>query len=56
MGQFNNTISNTVNVVYAIIRATIVIRSSMEESRWINTEAFFWREESCFPMLGRLFI
>eukprot|EP00090_Calanus_glacialis_P001598 TRINITY_DN11160_c0_g1_i6.p1 TRINITY_DN11160_c0_g1~~TRINITY_DN11160_c0_g1_i6.p1 ORF type:complete len:197 (-),score=60.21 TRINITY_DN11160_c0_g1_i6:99-689(-) len=51
MGQFNNTITNTVNIVYAVNRDTIVIRSSMEESRWINTEAFFWREESCFPRL-----
>ena len=54
MGQFNNTITNTVNIVYAIKRDTIVIRSSMEESRWINTEAFFWREKSCFPRIGRL--
>ena len=53
MGQFNNTITNSVNYVYAINRDTIMIRSSMEESRWINTEAFFWREESCFPMFGR---
>ena len=56
MGQFNNTITDTVNIVYAINRDTIMIRSSMEESRWLNTEAFFWTEESCFPMLGRLFI
>jgi hypothetical protein len=53
MGQFKNTNSNSVILVYAINRDTIVIRSSMEESQWINTEAFFWREESCFPRLGR---
>jgi len=23
----------------------------MEESKWNNVEAFFWREESCFPWL-----
>ena len=56
MGQFNNTITNTVNMVYAINKNTIMIRSSMEESRWFNTEAFFWREEFCFPRMGRLLI
>eukprot|EP00091_Calanus_sinicus_P017418 TRINITY_DN37649_c0_g1_i1.p1 TRINITY_DN37649_c0_g1~~TRINITY_DN37649_c0_g1_i1.p1 ORF type:complete len:205 (+),score=59.50 TRINITY_DN37649_c0_g1_i1:116-730(+) len=51
MGQLNNTITRTVDHVYAVTMDTIMIRSSMEESRWINTEAFFWREKSCFPML-----
>ena len=52
MGQFNNTLTNTVNMVYAINSDTIVIRSSMEHSSWSNTETFFWREKSCFPSLG----
>jgi len=51
MGQFNNTLTNTVNMVYAINSDTIVIRSSMEHSSWSNTETFFWREKSCFPSL-----
>ena len=56
MGQFNNTITNTVNTIYAINRDTIMVRSNIEQSRWRNIEAFFWRNESCFPWLGRFYI
>ena len=52
MGQFNNTITKTTNMIYAINKDTLVIRSNMEKSRWINTETFFWRDETCFPLLG----
>merc|ERR1711892_921672 len=51
MGQFNNTITKTTNMIYAINKDTLVIRSNMEKSRWINTETFFWRDETCFPLL-----
>ena len=54
MGQFNNNITNMVNTVYAINRDTVMVRSNMEEKRWISTEAFFWRDESCFPWLGKI--
>ena len=55
IGHLNNNISNMVNIVYAINRDTIMVRSNMEESRWSSTETFFWRDESCFPWLGRFY-
>jgi hypothetical protein len=54
MGQFINNITNMVNTVYAINRDTVMVRSNIEEKRWINTEALFWRDESCFPWLGKI--
>jgi len=51
MGQFNNSITNTINMVFAINRDTLVIRNNMEQSTWSNAETFFWREETCFPFL-----
>merc|ERR1712002_543991 len=51
MGQFNNSITNTINMVFAINRDTLVIRNNMEHSTWSNAETFFWREETCFPSL-----
>ena len=55
MGHFINNITNMVNTVYAINMDTIMVRSNMEESRWSSTETFFWRDESCFPWLGRFY-
>ena len=31
------------------ISDTIVVRSRSEPVGWADAEAFFWREEACFP-------
>ena len=36
--------------VYAINNSSLLIRTE-DTARWDNAEAFFWREETCFPWL-----
>jgi len=49
LGTFNNSVTRATEPVYAVNSDTIVVRSKAEPVGWADAEAFFWREEACFP-------
>ena len=65
LGTFNNSVTRATEPVYAVSRClerrkamiqkensfsdTIVVRSKTEPVGWSSAEAFFWKEEACFP-------
>ena len=65
LGTFNNSVTRATEPVYAVSRSlerrkamiqkensfsdTIVVRSKTEPVGWSSAEAFFWKEEACFP-------
>jgi len=49
LGTFNNSVTRATEPVYAVSSDTIVVRSKTEPVGWSSAEAFFWKEEACFP-------
>jgi len=49
LGTFNNSVTRATEPVYAVSSDTIVVRSRTEPVGWSDAEAFFWKEEACFP-------